>query len=127
MFIYKQTKGQHTVLMVNIMARQFTIIKNSESNTGYDIPDKEFKGYKSNLLCGWQYEFKNADGKFNYGSVIYSHTTPEDEAYRWGEENAFTVERWKGWEPTGRVVFRGYAEEFYDAEDRDWYVKQVEV
>lgn len=105
----------------------FEIIKNSESKTGYKIPDNEFKGLIPGLLCGWQFEFINANGEINYNSVTFEHMTPERLAYQYGEENAFMIERWNGWQPTGRVIFRGYYEEYYYAEEHDWCVRPVNV
>lgn len=108
----------------------YTIIKNSESHTGYDIEDKEYKGIINGLCCGWQFEFKNDANEFNYNSVTYYKGTPEEYCDSWlqfGEEALFETERWNGWKPTGRVIFRGYAEEYYDDEYRDWFVKSVEV
>ena len=108
----------------------FEIIKNSESNTGYDIEDKEYKGQISGLCCGWQFEFRNADGKIGYNSVSYHKGTPEEYCQTWlryGEDALFEMERWNGYEPTGRVIFRGYGREFYDFEERDWCIEPVEI
>lgn len=105
---------------------QFEIIRNSESKTGYNIPDKEYKGQIDGLCCGWQFEFERS-GKIDYNSVNWYHGTPEECAYQYGEEDAFELERMNGWEPTGRVIFRGYAREYYDVEDREWYIQDVEV
>ena len=112
------------------MTNTYTIIKNSESQTGYDIPDKEYKGVIDGLCCGWQFEFKNAEGKLNYNSVTWYAGTPEqycDTWLRYGEDALFETERWNGYLPTGRVIFRGYGEELWDACERDYYIKDVEV
>ena len=108
----------------------YEIIKNSESHTGYNIPDVEFLGMKAGLGCGWQYEFEK-DGEYAYSSVCWEEETAEDYANRWHTENGtpwlFDVFVDKGYRFTGRVVFRGYAESYYDAEEREWFVREVEV
>ena len=102
---------------------KFEIIKNSESKSGFDVPDKEYKGQVDGLVHGWSFEFVNDKGEISYNSVYYSHGTPERNAE---ERYNFETERMNGWEPTGRVVFRGYATEHYDPEERDYYVKPVD-
>ncbi len=108
---------------------KFTIIKNSESNTGYKIDDKTFKGIIHGLCCGWQYEFLTEDGKIVYGDVTWTEETPEQYAYRWFDnglswlESGFKYER----RFTGRVIFRGYAEEYWDEEEHETFVREVEV
>ena len=106
----------------------FTIIKNSESYTGYEIADKEFKGIIAGLCCGWQFEYKDANGAYHYSSVSYEEVMPEEYAYRWeGYRGSWLLDMLpEDYEFTGRVIFRGYAESYYDAEERDWFVKQVE-
>ena len=54
------------------MSMKFEIVKNSDSFTGYDIPDCEYHGQISGLCCGWQFEFKNSNGELNY------NLTPEE-------------------------------------------------
>ena len=114
--------------------KNFTIIKNSESKTGYQIEDKEFKGLIPGLCCGWQYEYSNDKGEITYSSVSWEEESPEDYAYRWLDNGRSWLESSLGcgfgetdWRFTGRVIFRGYAESFYDPEERDWYVKEVDV
>lgn len=109
---------------------KYEIIKNSESYTGYEIEDKQYKGQIEGLVCGWQFEFMDGKGDYNYNSVTYYEGTPEEYCEYWlqyGEDALFEIERWGGWEPTGRVVFRGYAREYYDFDERDYYVIDVEV
>lgn len=110
---------------------QYTIIKNSESHTGYDIPDKEYKGQIPGLCGGFQYEYINDKGEYEYSSVSYYYETPEEYAGKWhtedGGEWVHDTPRYKGWEPTGRVVFRGYARDYYDPDEREWFVEDVEV
>ena len=99
---------------------KYTIIKNSESTTGYDIPDEEFTGLRDSLLCGWSFEVINRDGKIGWATVRFVYGMPEDAvadaSYYWD---------FCGIKPTGTVVFRGYYREYYDCEERDWYVEQV--
>ena len=108
---------------------KFEIIVNSQGPK-YDIEDKTYYGQKPNLCCGWQFEFENEKGEINYNSVTWYEGTPEEYCESWlqyDDDALFTGERWNGWQPTGRVVFRGYAERYYDSEERDWFVKEVEV
>lgn len=108
---------------------KFEIIVNSQGPK-YDIEDKTYYGQKPNLCCGWQFEFENEKGEINYNSVTWYEGTPEEYCESWlqyGDDALFTGEHWNGWQPTGRVVFRGYAESYYDSEERDWFVKEVEV
>ena len=109
----------------------YTIIKNSESHTGYDIADIEYKGMIDGLCCGWQLEYTNDKGEYGYSSVSYTQLTPEEYAGKWttdsGMEWIHETPSWNGWKPTGRVVFRGYAEEYYDPDEREWFVKDVAV
>jgi len=108
----------------------YEIIKNSESYAGFNIPDKEYKGQIDGLCCGWSFEFQNDKGEYNYNSTTYYEGTPEEYCQTWlqyGEEALFEIERWNGWIPTGRVVFRGYGKEYYDSNDREYYIEDVEV
>lgn len=107
---------------------EFQIIKNSESNTGYNIPDKTYFGVIPGYYCGWQFEFKHADGRIDYSSVDFYPGTPEDYCNSWleyGPDALFTIERTHGWEPTGRVIFRGYYDHGYDWEEREDYFTDV--
>lgn len=107
---------------------KFEIIKNSESHTGYQISDNIYKGQQSGLCSGWQYEFINDDGEYGYGSVVWTENTPEEYAYLWTEDDGTPwIESGVkvGYKLTGRVIFRGYAKEYYDAEDHETYVKEV--
>lgn len=109
---------------------KYEIIKNSESFSGYDIPDDEWVGEIHGLVNGWSFEVKNAKGEYDYLSVSWEHGLPEDYANMFVTENGeswlFEIPRWNGWEPTGRVVFRGYAKEYYDADEHEWFVERVD-
>ena len=109
----------------------FEIIKNSESYTGYNIEDDIFKGYFDGFVCGWQFEYVNDEGIYTYGSVSYTEETPEEYAYRWVEDDGTpwiaSVPMSKGWRLTGRVIFRGYGRLYWDDNDRDWCVEDVDM
>lgn len=82
------------------------------------------KGYKSGLVRGYNIEITTSDGKTDWLSCSYIHEDPaeyfDDEFHRWMYAD-------HGWTPTGRICFRGYAREYYDAEERETFVKPVEV
>lgn len=104
--------------------KEFEIIRNSESETGYDIPDDVYIGVIPGLHNGWQFEFTK-NGKIVYGSCHFYHGTPEECAYCYGKDHAFEMERLNGCEPTGRVIFRGYYLEKYDIYERDYYYEKI--
>ena len=100
----------------------FEIIRNSESSTGYDVEDKRYIGVVPCVLCGWQFEvIKN--GKVGYFSVMYNYGTPEqcyEDESRYGDmfEQFNCV-------PTGRVIFRGYYESYWDFDEDYEYIECV--
>lgn len=100
---------------------KYEIIKNSESQTGHNIPDDIFYG-DIGLTMGWEFEARNvSDKRFPVGKILYFSVTfingmPEIE-----DEFMNFYAHDLGWELTGRVVFRGYYHEHYDIEDRDYY------
>ena len=106
--------------------KKIEIIQNSQTVRPFDIPDDEFLGVLPGMVCGWSFEMVNRSderyeaGRVDYFSVHYFAGMPEDE-----EEFYAEWARDLGWELTGRVVFRGYGFEYYDCEDRDWYVKDA--
>lgn len=108
---------------------EYEIIKLSESYAEYrnEVRDSEWLGEIPGLLNGWSFEYKNAKGEYSYGSVSYENMMPEEYANLWhtedGREWIHDTPSWNGWEPTGRVVFRGYAEEYYDPDEREWFVE----
>ena len=108
----------------------YEIIKNSESQTGYDIEDARYVGCIEGVYCGYQFEvIKN--GKVGYFSVMYSQGTPEDCIF----DNASSEEEFFGdfgCVPTGKVVFRGYyrISWSHDYDDYDFepsYVRDVKT
>ena len=108
--------------------KNFTIIKNSESSTGYNIPDVEFKGLLDGYVCGWQFEYLGDDNKLYYGSCAYEACMPEQYAYRWMDGELSWLEEFTQHNArlTGRVIFRGYAVTRWDPEEHDEYVVDVE-
>lgn len=110
---------------------KFEIIELSQSEAEYKnrVADSNFRGYFPNVCCGWMFEFKNKDGKIGYNSVTWFEGTPEEYCETWlryGSDALFEAERWNGYEPTGRVVFRGYGVEEWWAEERDWCIRDCE-
>ena len=102
----------------------FKIIKNSEGCKKWDIRDEEYEGQVSGLCCGWEFEVER-EGVLDSHSVIWFEGTPEQcvKAYYLDEPDCYW--RLKGWELTGRVVFRGYGRSYYDPEEREWFVEEV--
>lgn len=105
---------------------KFDIIKNSESNTGYAIADCEYMGQTCHLN-GWQFEVANASGEVGYTSVYYTYLEPE--AYIKGNSSDYL--RWSiglnGFTFTGRVIFRGYFEDYEELWEGKWeqFVREV--
>lgn len=99
----------------------FKIIKNSEG-AKWNIEDREFYGIQNGLLCGWEYELQKCDGSTGFATVHFSDTMPDiiEEWLLWSWEE-------RGLKPTGRVVFRGYYEEYYSIEHHDECVREVIV
>ena len=106
---------------------KFEIIKNSESHTGYQIEDQEFKGLIPGLCCGWQFEFIDSKGQYHYNSVTWEEESPEDYADRWqGYRGSWLYDLLPDdYTLTGRVIFRGYARR--DPEEKDYYITPVAV
>ena len=105
---------------------KFEIIKNSESKTGYDIADNEYMGQTCNLN-GWSFELAKADGTICYSEVKYTSMTPEDYLNSRESEYLRMCLHWNDLTMTGRVVFRGYYEEYEDLFDGKWeqFVREV--
>lgn len=101
---------------------KFEIIKNSEGCKKWNIEDKEYLGQITGLCCGWEFEIIDKEGKLTSLSVIWDEALPED---TWEDHYYPQMCEWHGWEPTGRVVFRGYARSHWDAEERDYYVVDI--
>ena len=82
---------------------------------------EEYHGIIPGLLCGYNFEAVAPDGRVDFLSCVYHEGTPEEavasESWYWFDCLNLTL--------TGRVVFRGYYEEEYDFEERDFFVKKV--
>jgi len=105
--------------------RKFEVLSVSESLLSYknEVSNEEYFGVLPGLLHGWQFEFSK-NGETNYSSVTWYFGSPEEfAAHEW----AFEMERWNGWEPTGRVVFRGYGREYWWSEEREMCVEAAPV
>lgn len=112
-----------------MMKYEIIELSRSEAEFRCDVEDGNFRGYFPGVCCGWMFEFKNKDGKVDYNSVTWFEGTPEEYCETWlryGPEALFEMERWNGYEPTGRVVFRGYGVEKWDSEEHDWYIERCE-
>lgn len=114
---------------------QFEYITVSDTNTGWSSGnDNRNYGYIDGLVRGFNIEFQHKEtGEITYNSAIYVEENIED-YYReriaeWGSigYEPFSMEKAKGYEPTGRAVFRGYAVEKYDVEERDYYVEDINI
>ena len=104
---------------------KFEVISVSASNLSYKgkVNDEEYFGVLPGLMSGWQFEFVK-NGEIGYNSVYYSYETPEHcaEYEHWN----FDTESMFGYEPTGRVVFRGYAAEGeWIPEEREYSVREA--
>lgn len=109
----------------------FEVIPLSQSYADYkdSEPDKEWLGLIDGIVNGWSVEYRNKDGRYEYGSVHYLYGTIEEEIARFEAPSGswyFDTPRAKGYEPTGRVVFRGYGILMWDSWERDYYVEAYE-
>ena len=105
---------------------KFEIIKNSESKTGYGIEDREYMGQTCNLN-GWSFEMAKADGTVVYSEVKFTYMTPEAYVASIESDYLHTCMRWNNLTFTGRVIFRGYYEEYWDTFEGKWesFVREV--
>lgn len=83
---------------------------------------EEFHGIIPGYACGYNFEVVTRDGRVDFMSCVFEHGTPSEVAN--GEFEQWYMED-LGFTYTGRVVFRGYYEEHYDFEERDYYYKKV--
>lgn len=100
---------------------KFKVIKVSEANVDWNNQDKEYFGPIPGFVAGFNFEVIDKNGKIDYMSAYYMHEDPNDFISNLFYDY-FEIVRWNGYEPTGRVVFRGYAKEYYDYEEREEYV-----
>ena len=82
------------------------------------------KGYKSGLVRGYNVEVRTSNGETHWLSCSWITDSIENEInnefHRWyyNEHN---------WNPTGRICFRGYGVEEYDPDERDTFIRMIEV
>lgn len=74
------------------------------------------------MMRGYNIEVATKDGTVDWMSAEWIPGDPEtvfnDEYHTWSRAD------W-GLKPTGRICFRGYGEEEYDMEERDFYINPV--
>lgn len=77
-------------------------------------------GYKPGYVRGYNIEVRKADGTTYWESACWFAEEPEeyynDDYHRWRYEDTCS-------EPTGRICFRGYGEEYYDFDERDYFIR----
>lgn len=112
----------------------FEYIDISDTNTGWDNNAGKDYGHVPGLVRGFNIEFQHKDtGEITYGSCVWESGNIEDYFQKqvddWGYLGfvLFEAEKSKGYEPTGRAVFRGYGQEKYDPNERDYYIENVNI
>lgn len=84
--------------------------------------DYEDEGKVAGLVRGYNIEIETSDGRVDWYSCSWIHDDPEeyfnDEFHLWMYEE-------HGWTPTGRICFRGYGEEEYDFDEKDFFITNV--
>lgn len=109
--------------MKNYYNKNFEIIKNSESYANYDEPDKEYKGVIPGKTAGFNFEVRHInDGHIDYMSCVFIDNETPTDYIRNLFYDFFETISFSGFEPTGRVIFRGYGETYYDHNFHDWCV-----
>lgn len=104
---------------------KFEVIKVSEAKVDWNVEDREYLGPIAGYVAGFNYEVVDKDSNLDYMSAYYMHEDPTqhvEDWEAWAGADYFETVRWNGFEPTGRVVFRGYAREMYDFDEREEYV-----
>lgn len=81
------------------------------------------KGYKPGLVRGYNVEGINSAGESYWFSSEFIHGNPNEELF--DEMHMFWYSDC-GYQPTGRICFRGYAREYYDEKERETFVKILE-
>ena len=80
------------------------------------------KGEKQDMVRGYNIEIRKHDGTTYWESCCWFDGTPEQyynsDYYQWHFEDTSS-------EPTGRICFRGYGEEYYDSDEREYFIKPV--
>lgn len=97
----------------------------------HDSDPKNFYGYIPGYVCGFCVEVIKHDATtdvIDYCSCTFTNDfeyihLPEDNegklTDRWNDLGISA--NWSGWEPTGRIVFRGYYSEVCDWDEREEY------
>ena len=101
---------------------EFKVIKVSESDANWPVEDREYAGIIPGFVGGFNFEIADKNGNLDYMSSTYISKSPTDFINNLGYDY-FEVVKWNGYAPTGRVVFRGYAIEYYDSEEKEWFVE----
>lgn len=112
----------------------FEYVDVSDTNTGWPKPVEKDYGCIPGFVRGFNVEFKHKDTEeIVYGSCIWDPGNIEDYFQQqiddWGDIGfvLFEAEKSKGYEPTGRAVFRGYGQEVYDPTERDFCIEDANV
>lgn len=84
----------------------------------------EDKGPKSNLVRGYNVEVAKLNGEKHWWSCEWIHNDPNS-CFN-DDFHTFMYDQYNV-KPTGRICFRGYGEEFYIPEERDYGIRQVEI
>lgn len=110
-----------------------TIVDDVNKLEGWEwgsIPEYKGKPYFP-ILCGFCAQVKNKEGKIGYCSTVYTGdydemVIPTMHSLHWNDLGiSAELASYNGYEPTGVIVFRGYALENYDFEERESFVEDV--
>jgi hypothetical protein len=77
------------------------------------------KGDVEGLLRGYNIEVVTHEGKKYWQDCQYFYGDPEE---YYNSEYQQEHRAWYGVKPTGRITFRGYYDEEYDPDERDYFV-----
>lgn len=101
----------------------------SDTVTGWKDNGAKDYGEIPGYVRGYNIEFMHKEtGEINYNGALWVNGTIEgyyqEQMDAWGDlgYTPFEMERFNGWEPTGKAVMRGYAKEEYDIEERETFV-----
>lgn len=118
--------------MMNIMNEmQWVEVTVNDIKPNWGEPKMENKGVVPGYLRMFNFEVENIEtGDVDYMGATGFYGTPKQfiEEWAYGDDDThyFDTVLYKGFKPTGRVVFRGYYTEKYDPYERDSYVVEVE-
>ncbi len=107
------------------VVKMMNIITVDETSTGWK---DEYSNYPTTiqlpgLLRGFNVEVTNARGEIDYCSAVWTYGEANEENF--DIFISIDLASYNGWVPTGRLVFRGYAIDRYDPEEREEYVEVV--